>query len=239
MSDLRLPLGVGLYSRAEAARLLAMHPQRINRWVRGYRYSWKFADETRRGKQPPVINTDLPRIDDTIVLSFVELMELRVVQEFIKQGIPLQTVRVAWEHACQAFKIKHPFADRRVFVDEGKIFIATDDLAVPDVLEISHRKHPFQLIAGPIFAQSLTELEFDERSFLARKWWPMGPAVPVVLDPRIAFGAPIVDGAGVRTATLALYARRNPIEQLASAYGIERKRVEAALAFESRLAKAA
>ena len=231
MSQQRLPVAVGLYSRSDAARLLGMHPSRISRWVRGYR--------TRRSQKPPVIHTDLPRIDNALILSFLELMELHVVQEFIEKGIPLQTVRVAWEHACRAFRIQHPFADRRVFVDEGKIFMATDDLPVPDVMEISHRTRPFQVLTGPIFAQSLQELEFDERSFLARRWWPLGPGVPVVLDPRIAFGAPVVEGSGVRTEILALHARRSPVERLAQAYGLDRERVAGALAFESRLARAA
>jgi len=239
MSESRLPLGVGLYSRADASRLLGMHPARINRWVRGYSYSWMATAQRRRGHKPPVIHTDLPRIDGAIVLSFVELMELRVVQEFIVRGIPLQTVRVAWEHACKAFNAKHPFADQRMFVDAGAIFMAVDGADSSDVLEVSHRGHPFQVVAGPIFAQSLEELEFDEGSSLARRWWPLGRGVPVVLDPRIAFGAPVVAGTGIRTETVAFYARRNPIDAVAKAYGVEALTMQAALKFESRLAQAA
>lgn len=233
-------LGVGIYTRAEAARLLHLTPGRVSSWVRGYRYSWGPKHRRRRGAQPPVIRTDIPVIDGTLAISFLELMELRVVKHFREQGIPLQTVRVAWQHAAQAFQTKHPFADRRVFVDEARIFMALDDQpAVPDVLEISSRKQPFQVIAGPFFARSLREAEFDERTQLVRRWWPRGRDVPIVLDPRIAFGAPVIAGTRIRTDILALYAESRRPQLVARAFGLDFEQVRAAINFESQLARAA
>lgn len=236
----RIPLGVGLYTRADAARLLKMHPQRITRWVKGYSYVWTVADDRRRGHQPPVIKTDLPRIDDTLSISFLELMELRVVREFLAADIPLQTVRVAWHHARQAFETDHPFAHRRVFLDEGRIFMAVGDQSGhPDLLEISSRKRPFQVVAGPIFARSVKEVEFDEKTLFVSRWWPLGLKTPIVLDPRIAFGAPVVEGTRVRTDVLARHGTSKPLSQVAKAYDLDAARVEAAIAFETKLAEAA
>lgn len=239
MPHTRVPLGVGFYTRAEAARFLRMRPDRVNRWVRGYSYSWKVAEDKRHGYQPPVIKTDLPILDDTLTLSFLELMELRVVKEFLDQEIPLQTVRVAWRHAAKAFQTGHPFAHHRVFLDQGRIFVATNDANAPDLMEISSRKRPFQLIAGPIFARSVKELEFDEKTLFVRRWWPLGLKVPVVLDPHIAFGTPVIEGTRIPTEVVALHLRARSVEQVARAFEVDRARVEAAQTFESRLAQAA
>ena len=67
-------LGVGLYTRAEAARLLGLSPARASSWVKGYRYAWGPPEARRRGEQPAVIKTDIPPIDNTLAISFLELM---------------------------------------------------------------------------------------------------------------------------------------------------------------------
>lgn len=239
-SQQRVPLGVGIYTRAEAARLLGMTPQRISRWVCGYRYSWTLGGALQRGRQPPVIKTDLPRMDDALAVSFLELMELRVVRAFIQLGVPLQTVRVAWNHARAAFRTDHPFANRRVYVDEGRIFMPTDDRQrLPDLLEVSSRRQPFQLVAGRIFLSSAEGVDFDRRTRLARRWWPLGIGTPIILDPRIAFGAPVVEGTGIRTEIIALYGRGRPPAQVAGAFEVDEARVRAALRFETQLRRAA
>jgi len=183
-------LGVGIYTRAEVAKLLRLSATRVSSWVRGYRYTWGPREARRRGQQPAVIKTDIPTFDGTLAISFLELMELRIIKEFRDQGIPLQTVRVAWGHAARAFKSDHPFADHRVFTDAGKIFLslADEDPSVA-LLEVSSRQQPFQLVAGPIFKSSLQRIKFDERSHLAREYWPQGRSTPIVLNPDIAFGA--------------------------------------------------
>lgn len=233
-------LGIGIYSRAEVARLLGLGPGRVTSWVRGYRYAWGPKERRRRGEQPAVIKTDIPTIEGSVSISFLELVELFVVKQFRDKGIPLQTVRVAWNHAARAFNTLHPFADRRVFADGGRIFMALreDDLW-PDVLEVSSRHMPFQIIAGPIFKHSFEGIEFDDHTALARRWWPRGRDLPIVLDPTIAFGAPVVQGTRVPTAILARYAQRRSINTVAAAFELPSEQVKAAVEFEYRLAQAA
>jgi uncharacterized protein (DUF433 family) len=233
-------LGVGIYSRAEVARLLRLSPSRVSSWVRGYRYAWGPKERRRHGQQPAVVKTDIPTIDGSLSISFLELVELFVVKQFRDKGIPLQTVRVAWNHAAQAFQTSHPFADRRVFTDGGAIFMALrDDELWPDLLEVSSRREPFQIVAGPILRQSFDEIEFDDRTELARRWWPGGRGVPVVLDPAIAFGAPVIPGTRVPTAIIARYAETRAIDVVADAFELPSDQVSAAVEFERRLPRAA
>jgi uncharacterized protein (DUF433 family) len=163
-------------------------------------------------------------------------MELRVVKALIDQGLSLQHVRRVATLACQLFQTPYPFASRRIFTDGEEVFAALSRDADASLIELSV-KHA-QLIASPIIGQYLTELDFDPQSALARRWWPLGRNVPVVLDPHVAFGAPVVAGTATRTDVVYGLAVATDVERAADAYRLERDGVEAAVEFEAQLAAA-
>jgi len=74
-------------------------------------------------------------------------------------------------------------------------------------------------------------MEFDYHEGLALQWHVAGRESPVLIDPRISFGAPMVNG----VATWALRGRRlagEPVEDIAEDFGIPLDDVKAALSFE-------
>lgn len=239
MPDSLIRPAIGIYSRADAARLLRMTPARLRRWVSGYTYWLIDASRTKaQRRKPPVIKADLPILDDTIALSFLELMELRVVKAIVDAGVSLQHVRAAAQLASATFDTEHPFASRRVFTDGRAIFSAvTEDVQPPNVVRWQ-RGDIDQVIAGGVFEQFLREIEFDSRTSLAFRWWPLGRERPVVLDPRISFGAPIVEGTAVRTAVVARMARHASLQEAAVAFELQLQQASAAVAFERELAAA-
>lgn len=239
-ATLVVPLGVGIYPRPDAARLLRMSPDRLRRWVGGYTYALRNtgADGSTRRRQVPVVHTELPAIDGAVALSFLELMELRVVKAIVDRGLSLQHVRRAAQLAMRRFDTRHPFASRRVFTEGRHIFSAvSDEPDAPNVVRWTADQID-QVIAGPVFEQFLSEIEFDARTALAERWWPCGREVPVVLDPRVSFGAPVVAGTGVRTSTLARTAGASSVRDAALAYEIELAQAQAAVEFEAALAAA-
>lgn len=133
MASIAIPLGVGYYSRAEAARLLGLSPSRLRRWVSGYTFWLASTGARRRREQDPVIETDLPAIDNAIALSFLELMQLRVVKAFVDRGAPLQRVRTAARRAREHFTTRHPFASLRVFMDERRHILAELNEEAPEL----------------------------------------------------------------------------------------------------------
>ena len=173
-----------------------------------------------------------------MALSFLELMELRVVKALVDRDVTLQHVRQAAQLAAKRFGTRHPFASRRVFTDGRFIFSAvSDEIDAPNVVKWTAGEID-QVVAGPVFDQFLSEIEFDPSTALAMRWWPMGRHVPILIDPARRFGAPIVAGTGVRTATLARLARTTPIRDVAVAYEVEVAQAQAAVAFEGQLAAA-
>ncbi len=235
-----IPLGIGVYSRADAARLLRMTPPRVSRWVVGYTY-WlrsRINHQERRSERPPVVHTDLPQVDNVLALSFLELMELRVIKALVDKGFPLQRVRKAAAIASRDLNTMHPFAARRVFVDERFIFVALEDQeGTPNLLQLDERRH-HQINIGEVLRPFLEEIEFDNQTSLAKRWWPLGRQIPVVLNPRVAFGAPTIDGTGTRTDVVAQMAAIASRRTVSEAYQLERRQVQAAVRFEKLLAAA-
>lgn len=238
MTGLQIRMGTGVYYRAEAAHLLHLTASRLGRWVSGYTYWLRYQAQPSRRRQPPVVKTDLPQLDGAVALSFLELMELRVVKAFIDKGVSLQRVRKAAHLASQHFGTEHPFASRRVFTDGHSIFASLsaheDDLRL---IELASDRH-LQILFGEVLEPFLNEIDFDQTTALAHRWWPLGRRRPVVLDPRIAFGAPTVAGTRVRTDTVFSTAQYSDPAAAAEAYRLTGEQVQAAVEFESMLAAA-
>ena len=233
----RLQGPTGLYIRPDAARLLGLTPATLRRWVDGYTYALQDqrSDDRSRRSIAPVLRPSLPVFGQVVALTFHELMELRVVKEIVDKGVSLRHVRAAANLASRRFKTPHPFASRRVFTDGNHIFSALHDFVdAPNVVKWTPDEID-QVIAGPIFEQFLSEIEFDDASSLAQRWWPRGRAVPVTLDPKIRFGSPVVSGTGVTTAAVASIARASSVRAAAVAYEIDERSAQAAVDFEKSL----
>lgn len=233
-SDDAAALGIGIYNREEAARFIGVNPTRLRRWVGGYTYRYHYKANAMVRHRPPVVGSDLPAIDDTIALSFLELMELRVVARLRKMGVSLQEIRAAATAASEYFDTHYPFASRRVFTDGRRVFAATNEGQAPDLVEL-RRKRIAQVIAGGILEPFVNEMDFEDDTGLSKRWWPLGKSVPVVLDPAIAFGAPTALGTRLQTVFIAELANGLTAQEIATTYRVPLDRVEAALQFESQL----
>lgn len=229
-------LDIGIYSRADAARLLRVTPSRLTRWIAGYSYSWETSHRDQHfGQQPALIARALPALGDTLAMSFVELMELRVVKALVDKGVPLQRIRVASEILSRELGIAHPLASQRVYTDGMSVYAALSQEAdQPDFIRLTRRDSE-QIISGQIFHSFLSEMDFSAQTSLAERWWPMGKSYPVVLDPRISFGAPTVSGTRIRTRVLAVLSANASVKSLADDYHIPSGAVKAAWEFERHL----
>ena len=233
-----IPLGTGIYYPAEAARLLGVGPSRLRRWVNGYTYWLAGNDAPRQRRQAPVLHSDLPSIKGSRALSFLELMELRVVIALRQRGLSLQHIRGAATLARRVLRSSHPFASHRVFTNGSSIFATVlpgED--VSEMIELRKVRHA-QVLIGQVLEPFLNEIEFDPSSGFAHRWWPQGRRFPVVLDPRIAFGAPVIEGTAIRTAVVARMAQRASPSDVAGDYEIPVRGIQAAVEFESLLAAA-
>lgn len=223
------PLGTGIYSVPEAARVTGIHRSRIRRWMRGY--SYRRADG--RVRSAAIWHGQLEPLDKTFALGFRDLMELRFVDAFLKAGVSWKTMRRAHDQARQELATEHPFCSNR-FVTDGRSLLLREAEESGDaaLLDIVSRQREFARIVEPFFKQ----LEFSPDQKLLR-WWPLGRERAVVLDPSRNFGQPSVAVSGVPTQVLAESLKANgSAEEVARWYEVRPEEVRDAATFEARLA---
>ena len=212
----------GLYNVPDASRLLRLKRDAIIRWTFGY---------NRGGRSYRGITTpEVPDLHGRHALTFRELVQLMSVREFLRAGVKWQKIRLAYDQGCQRFGTPYPFAREHWFADPGGIYYGEGD----NLIEMS--SEALQGAIREALARYLRRMDFDADG-LAEKWYPIGRERPVVLDPAISFGAPVITGTGVRTDTLrGLNQAGAGTGSLASWYNIQPDHVDAALEFEQALA---
>ncbi|MGH7098108.1 MAG: DUF433 domain-containing protein, partial [Stellaceae bacterium] len=224
-------IGIGLYTVAEASRLTRVSPGRLRRWLRGYTYR---AGEHRAASEP-VWPRQVPDIDGTLGLGFLDLMEARFVDAFLKAKVPWPVIRRCAEHARELIGSDHPFSSQGFRTDGHTIFAEiVDRTGERQLLDLAKSQLAFGRIIGPSLYAGI---EFSESERPAR-WWPMGERTPIVIDPARAFGQPIISDGGVPTRTLAdAVAAEGSVARVARLFQLEPQSVRSALRFEKRLAE--
>lgn len=218
--------GTGLYGLPEAGRLLNEEPRTVRRWAFGY---------TRRGVHyESPIKTEIPVENGFRLVTFLELIELMFIQGFLRAGISWSKVRKASLTAARLLRgERHPFAMKKWFVDPAGIYLKLAREYGENVLvEVVGDA---QVAIGEALEPYLQQIDFDV-SGLAQKWYPHGITSPVVVDPRRAWGAPIIDAGGVRTDLIAEMSRAgDSVRTIAAWYEVDEFEVASALNFEGVL----
>lgn len=233
MNDLAMDLSIGVYSVPEAARLTGVPPLRIRRWLRGYSYR----HPTGERRAAPVWRGQWSPIEGQLALGFMDLIELRFVDAFLRAGVGWREMRLARAAASRKLCRDHPFCTG-LFCTEGKSVL--EDLARSEPAlgrdagfrDVVRGQRYFDRVMRPL----IKELEFRKGGNVTH-WWPLGPRRQVVLDPLRHFGQPIVAREGVPTKILvaALHANRS-IAVVADWFEVQRQAVLDARTFEARFA---
>lgn len=222
-------LNTGIYSVPDAARLTRVSTWRIRRWLRGYRFRTK----KKQYHSPPLWHGQLEPIDHSLALGFLDLIEIRFVDAFVKAGVSWTMLRKAHERGVELFENPHPFCTNRFVTDGRDIFAELHrKTGEASLLEIVNRQHVFAQIISPF----LKELEFTDCDVLVR-WRPATTRRLVVLDPTRNFGRPIVNQHGVPTEILATATKAcGSIQEVSRWYEVPEDEIEDAVEFEQKLA---
>lgn len=217
-------VGVGLYSLSDAAQLLQTSRRKLRRWMVGHERS--DAEPT-----PPLWVPGIPQIDGEIDLSFRDLMELRFVQAFMKQGISLQTIRLCLAYAQDCLQIDHPFSSGRFRTDGRTIFLQSLEKA-EDAKLLDLKKQQFAF--SKIVEQSFKDLDLEDDVVV--RWRPYHGKASIIVDPARSFGQPIAAEAGIPTITLAeAVEAEGSIARVATLFEVSKAVVQDAVSFQQEL----
>ncbi len=219
-------LETGLYSVSEAARLLETSQQRVRGWIAGY--------PNTRGE--PIIHNQVGVQGKRLVMGFLNLMEARFISYFARKGVSVNHIRAIVDEARDFAHHEHPFATNVMFKTDGKkIFgLVTNKVGDPKMYDFQKKNWAMYLV----MAQSLQKgVEFNP-SGEAAVWYPRRKLAPhVVVDPKKAFGQPVLRDSGVPTAAIydSFKADGKDAETVAHWYDLPIPLVDEAVRFEEAI----
>ena len=227
----RDPRSLPAYSVSDAAHYLRIPRSTLRAWVAGQAYR----ANGRAGLFRPIVT--LP--DDRLgLLSFINLVEAHVLDALrMQHQISLQKVRRALQYLARELRTAHPLAEQRFETDGVNLFVRR----YGQLVNISESG---QLAMRRVLETYLRRVERDEAGLVARLYpftRKRNPDEPraVVIDPRIAFGRPVLVGTGIPTAVIAeRYKAGDSVDDLAGDYGGGRLEIEEALRCELDVAAA-
>ena len=222
-------IGVGIYAIPEAAWITGVSASRIRRWMRGYKF--RMGDKIHISQ--PVWTPDLPNIDNTSALSFRDLIEIRFVDYFLKQGVSWNMLRKAAIFASEEVKSSHPFSTRKFKTDGKRIFSEMGEQhAGKKLLDLVIKQYALHAVVAPYLYEGL-EFEGDE----PKRWFPLKNSKRVIIDPAVAFGQPTINPEGVPTLVLArAFDAEKDFDRVAHWYNVPRKSVQDAISYQQQRA---
>lgn len=221
-------IGQGLYTLSEAAFFARVRPQTLARWM--------FGDS--RGES--VISPQYRDPDEKLAsfLDFVEALTIRAIRVRHPQ-IPLHRIREAYKEAETRYDVTHPFARRHttfLLGDSKTIIIRLRD---DDYRELAGPSRGNRMIAE-VVETHLHDLSFSDSGVACEycAWPPLAPegASKIIMNPKRAFGEPVVLRCGYTAETLwEASGIEGGTEAAARAYGVHKEDVELACGYYDHL----
>lgn len=216
--DLQI-LGSGVYTPREAGRLIGVKQRDVLRWTRG------------SGASEPLWRSYYLPLDNSTEISFLDMLEIRVVAALRGAGVSLQAIRFAIDFAQREYNIDRPLTSKRFRTDGKEILI--EALEEDGDLTSLSRKRAGQKVFKIIVEQSLRDLDYDDERPI--RWRPRKSRF-VVIDPARSFGDPILDEFGISTHVIREeFNAFGDIRYLSRIYEIPDAQIKSAVNFERAL----
>lgn len=213
------------YSIAEAASYLDMPAATLRSWVLGRSYQTSTGS---RFFQPLIDLADKKKR----CLSFYNLIEAFTLNSMRRTDhhISMPNIRKALDYVRRRLKEKRPLLTERFLTDGVDLFLDK----YGQLVAVSKDG---QLAMRAIMMDSLRHVRRDSQGMPNKLYLftapAAKPAAEIAIDPRIAFGNPVLDGTGISTAILAQrYKAGDSIDELAEDFGLSRDAVEQAIRYE-------
>jgi uncharacterized protein (DUF433 family) len=212
------------YSITEGARYLRLSPATLRSWFLGRPY------QTARGLSQfaPVLRLVKK---DPATLSFSNLIEAHVLRSLrTEHGVPLVAVRQALAYAQRELEIDQLLLREELCTAGGKLFLDRYG-------KLMNLSASGQLAMRKAFEAHLKRVEWGRLRFPVRLYpflvSESADAKPIVIDPRISFGRPVVSKAFVSTRSIVdRIDAGEKVEDVARDYDLTREAIEAAVVYE-------
>ena len=222
LSDLR---NRPAYPLTEAARYLKLAPATLRSWIAGRSYPAgggvrRFSPLIRSAGGPPP------------ALSFWNLIEAHVLRALrTEHGVSVRDVRKALQYAERELRIQRLLLRRELCSHAGQLFVER----YGELISLSTSG---QIAMKRLLEEHLKRVDWDEWKFPVRLYPFLVSEVmtadrPIAIDPKIAFGRPVVLKRGITTEVIAgRIDVGESVEDLAADYDLEPAEIEQAVVYE-------
>ena len=212
------PEDVPAYPLRDAAQLVGVAPSTLRAWVVGRTYP----KQKGRGRSSAVIR---PPVASGAFLSFTNVVEAHVLSGLRRRyDLKLDAIRTAVRYVHERLEVEHPLAVEQFKTDGASLFVERFG-------RIINASKEGQLAMRDVLATYLERIEY--RDGRAIRFFPLlreaAPRV-VVVDPRRAFGRPVIAGTSVPVTDIrGRFDAGDSIEALAADYDLRADQIEEAL----------
>lgn len=182
------------YGPAEAARYLRLPAATLRAWLVGRAYP-------KGGEQATFHPLIRPALRQPLQLSFFNLVEAHVLRALrTEHGVALPELRKAIAYAQKKLDIERLLLSQELRTHAGQVFLDR-------YLELINLSASGQLAMRKMFEDHLKRVEWDEWQFPVRLYpyvdaTRRGGERPIAIDPKIAFGRPIIRRVGISTGAI-------------------------------------
>lgn len=218
----RDPRELPAYGLIEAAHYLRLPEQTIRQWLYGR--------PLPSGKvSKPLVS---PASPNTYQLSFINLLELHVLSAIRREhNVNMKKIRQAVGELEKQFHSQHPLVDQEMLTDGTDIFVES-------IGQLINLNRHGQYAMREVLSAYLKRIERDEKG-LAVRLYPftrrMGEETPrlIAIDPRVAFGRPVIAGTRIPTAEVAeRFKAGDSLDDLLREYGASPAQIHEAIRCE-------
>ena len=185
MNTAQTILGQGVYTAADASRILKIPYPKAKYWF-AYYAKKKLHNSIGHQYHFPV--------KDIVAVNFLTLIEMYVFFTLKEKGLKTTKIMAAHTAMAKHLKTPYPFANENLYVDGLGLLFGDESLL------LSADKKLQAKIAG-VLLPFCQKVQFTNQR-LAHKYYPLGQSKAIVVTPDNQFGQPIIDGTNILTATI-------------------------------------
>lgn len=210
-----------LFTLRESAAYLGLPVSTLHAWARP------------RDAVPLV--TAFPRAGRSATVPFVGFAESFVLSALRRAGVPMQRIRPAVAKLHEEIGLEHALASKRVYTDGAEVIFDYAERSDDDVMLAVVRTGQRQF--EQIIRDYLKQITYGDDGWAARLRLPAYAAAHVVVDPRQAFGQPLVVHGGARVEDLVdRFQAGDALSEIADDFGVPQAEVEDVMRVALRVA---
>jgi uncharacterized protein (DUF433 family) len=213
-----------IFTLRETAGYLAVPKSTIHHWA-------------RPGPDKPPLITVLPRRGAQATVPFIGFAEAYVLSAFRRAGVPLQRIRPAVDALSRNIGLEHALASQRLYTDGAEVlYDYAAEREEDDLLELVVARtgqHQF----SEVVRDYLRRITYGNDGWASRVRLPSYQRADVVVDPRVAFGLPLVVHGGARVEDLVdRFVAGDSVADIADDFGVPPEEVEDVIRVATRTA---